>query len=671
MKHWPHLALIALTTAATFLGACAVNDFSSSSGGKAGEANTGAGGAGGGAADSSSSQGASFGTGGNVPMGQTITIEPANFVLNVDGPGSPTQPLTATINGQDVTALVTWSFEKPYIGDVQAGGFFPTGNAGGVGKLVATLGTSYGETGVTVFAQKVVGADLIDPAVKAALDAPSGVPDPSMDFMYPFDETVFPLDVLGPELMWNGTNGGDVYKLHLQETFLDYTEYFTAPVPARHLLPEADWTNITLSGSGAQSDPLEVSLGRYAGGTAYQPEQRTWRIAQGKLKGVVYYWELPDQCPNAPGNGRVLRIKPNSDQAVEFYQPGGCWGCHTVSRNGKQMMATLDSGQPFPQVTIDLTTDPATAGSISTSSLLGGTFSAYNDKGDRIIVSNDDSSNFNKLLTIVDATTGGALAGSVMGPGCGEPAWSPNGEKLAAVCGLSGGGWVFDLNEGHLSVADVAADGFTVTNTQMIVPQQGEVGRPAYPSFAPGSELIAFGRPTQGSRSSGDGTLWLTDLTGTNVKQLTRASDGNQSFNPVFAPLRAGGYYWLVYISRRDYGNRLVGANRQQLWITAIDDPATAADPSNPPFYLRGQQDCGKSENAYFALEPCKELGEDCSSGADCCNGTCLKDPSTGEYSCGSPQDCALDGNACKTSEDCCNPDAQCIDGFCVAEIPR
>jgi hypothetical protein len=160
-------------------------------------------------------------------------------------------------------------------------------------------------------------------------------------------------------------------------------------------------------------------------------------------------------------------------------------------------------------------------------------------------------------------------------------------------------------------------------------------------------------------------------LTGTNVKQLTRASEGNQSFNPVFAPLRAGGYYWLVYISRRDYGNRLVGANRQQLWITAIDDPATAADPSNPPFYLRGQQDCGKSENAYFALEPCKEIGEDCSSGADCCNGTCLKDPSTGQYSCGAPQECALDGNACKTSEDCCNPDAQCIDGFCVAEIPR
>ena len=144
---------------------------------------------------------------------------------------------------------------------------------------------------------------------------------------------------------------------------------------------------------------------------------------------------------------------------------------------------------------------------------LRGTFSAFNDKGDRIIVSNDDASGVNRLLTIVDANTGGALAGNVMGTGCGEPAWSPDGTKLAAICGLGPGGWIFDSYQGHLATADVAADGFTVSNVQAIVPQGGEPGRSAYPSFAPGSELIAYGRPTQGSRSTGDGTLWLSDLT--------------------------------------------------------------------------------------------------------------------------------------------------------------
>ncbi len=612
--------------------------------------------------------GGGFGDGGGIPMGQQIVIEPADFTLNVDSTNIVNQPITAKIQGQDVTSLVTWSFEKPYIGDVSNGAFVPTGNAGGVGKITAVLGTSYGEAKATIYVNKVVGGGVIDPNVKAALDNPSGTADAGMDWMYPYDNTVYPLDVLGPELMWNGTQSGDVYKLHIKEKYMEYTEYFTADPPSRHLMPEDDWTNIGRSGSGAQSDPLEVSLGRYSNGVAYQPHERTWRIAQGKLKGVVYYWELPEGA----GNGRVLRIKPNSPVPTEFYQPGGCWGCHTVSRNGQKMMATLDSGVPFPQITVDLTSDPAVQGSITPQSLLTGTFGAFNDKGDRLLLSNDDAGGSSKLLTIVDGNTGAALAGNVMGTGCAEPAWSPDGKKIAAICGMGGGGWAFDVGTGHLSIADVAPDGFTVSNTQTIIPQAGAPGRPAYPSFAPGSEFIAYGRPTQGSRSTGDGTLWLTDLTGTNVKELGQATvNDNKSFNPVFAPLRAGGYFWLVYISRRDYGNRLVNANRQQLWITAIDDPPVADDPSHPPFYLRGQEELQKSENAYFALEPCKEVGESCESGVDCCNGTCLKDPDTNQYTCGVPQDCALDGNACETATDCCNPAAQCIDGFCTPEVPQ
>ncbi len=668
MKLFTSLTLGVCLLGAALTGACAVND----NPGDDPTSNNGAGPTtgGGGAGTGAGNTGGGFNEGGTmVPMGYPIMIDPPTFELDVDGPGSPSQPITATINGQDVTDLVTWSFDKPYIGDMEDGSFVPTGNAGGVGVLTAIWGTSFGQATATVNTVKVVGAAGIDPDVKAALDNPSASDDPTMDWMYPYDDTVYPLDVLGPELMWNGVQNGDVYKLHIQETFLEYTEYFTVSTPARHLLSEDDWKNITLSGVGAQSDPLSVSLTRYSGGTAYQPVEKTWRIAQGKLKGIVYYWELPDACGGGD-NGRILSLKPSQDQAVEFYQPGGCWGCHTVSRNGKKMMATLDTGLPFPQITVDLT-DPAQPGSITQAAQLGGTFSAFNDKGDRIIVSNDDASGLNRLLTIVDGTTGGALAGNVMGTGCGEPAWSPDGTKLAAICGLGPGGWIFDTKVGHLSTADVAADGFTVSNVQTIVPQAGAQGRPAYPSFAPGSELIAYGRPTEGSRSTGDGTLWLTDLTGTNVKELVRASDDNRSFNPVFAPLRAGGYFWLVYISRRDYGNRLVGADRQQIWITAIDDPADAEDPSNPPFYMRGQQDCGKSENAYFALEPCKELGAKCESGADCCNGTCLTDPDTGEYACGEPQECALEGNACKTADDCCNPAAQCVDGFCETDVPE
>ena len=73
----------------------------------------------------------------------------------------------------------------------------------------------------------------------------------------------------------------------------------------------------------------------------------------------------------------------------------------------------------------------------------------------------------------------------------------------------------------------------------------------------------------------------MVDTSGQNRKELKTAASDMKSFNPVYAPLRAGGYSWIVYITRRDYGNRLNGANRQQLWITAIDDPPTATVPSD------------------------------------------------------------------------------------------
>ncbi len=614
-------------------------------------------------------------TGGGGNVQGVIVVSPQNPSLAVVDATIPTQAFTATLNGQDVTASVTWLYERPDIGDMTGALFTPTGQVGGVGKLTAQWNNAEGSTNVTVTVKKTVDGVGVTQPQKDAFDNPQNGPDPSVNIVYPLDQTVFPLAVLGPEIQWNGGAGGDIYRLHIKEKFYEYTEYFMAPPPSRHLMPEVDWQSIENSGSGAQSDPVTFELQRFVNGGAYQPKVQTWHVAQGRLRGSVYYWELPDQCGN--GNGRILRIKPDSPTVDQFFQPGGCWGCHTVSRDGTKMMATLDTGSPFPQITVDLTQNPAVYGSLNnTNYATGGTFSAFNDKGDKIVVSNDGDWAGQTRLRIIDSTSGQVLNDNAMGPMCGEAAWSPDGKKMAAICGLTSANWIFDASGGYLATADVAADGVTVTNINQIVPQAGGQGRPAYPSFSPGSEWLAFGRPTQGSRSTGNGDLWIVNAAdGSGLKQLTAASGDNRSFNPVFAPLRAGGYFWLVYITRRDYGNTLVGTNRQQIWITAIDDPPTAGDPSHPPFYMRGQENCGKSENAYYALDPCKQVGEGCTSGVDCCNGQCIKDPSTNTYVCGEPPPpgtCSQDGNSCVVDADCCNyPESECIDGFCQQPPPQ
>jgi hypothetical protein len=638
---------------------------SSGTGGSAGSANT-AGTAAGGAGGNCGFGCDTSGTG----QTQQLVIAPASATLTVVNGQAMTQTFTVTLDGNDVTSQVAWSYERPDIGDVTTGSTFtPTGNAGGSGKLTASLAGKQAQAQVTVNIQKVVNTANLDPGTQATFDSPVG-PDPAMNLVYPYDQTVFPLDVLSPDIQWNGGGGGDVYRLKITEKYYSYTEYFSDV--AHHLIAESDWTGIETSGSGSQSDPVTVELARKSGANAYQAKSQTWHIALGRLKGSVYYWELPDACSSGNGNGRILRIKPSSTQVDTFFDPGGqCWGCHTVSRNGKQLAAEFFEGDG-PLGTLDLSQTPVTYAGINPNSPNGNyIFSAFNDTGDKLLA----SANGPRQLDVISAANGSMLAQGVLGSSCGEPAWSPDGKKIAGVCNMDPFGWTFDSNNGDLFVADIDPTGTMITNSMAIVPKAGGAGRPAYPSFSPDSKYLAFGRPTYGSRSIDQGTLWLAGVDGSGAVELANAekADG-KSFNPVFAPLRAGGYYWIVFISRRDYGNQLVGQNRQQLWITAVDDPLTpGVDPSHPPFYVRGQESCAKSENAYYALDPCKDIGQDCTSGVDCCGGQCVKDPNTMKYVCGTPPSgmCSDNGNACKVKADCCDPAADCVDGFCTVPTPK
>jgi hypothetical protein len=169
----------------------------------------------------------------------------------------------------------------------------------------------------------------------------------------------------------------------------------------------------------------------------------------------------------------------------------------------------------------------------------------------------------------------------------------------------------------------------------------------------------------------------MTGIDGQNVVQLVNASSDNRSFNPVFAPKSAGGYTWLVFISKRDYGHKLVNSDRQQLWMVAIDDPPVPGkDPSHPPFYLRGQVPTQLSENAYYALDPCKKDGESCEHGIECCNKSCIYDEGQMKHICKPAEggECIPTGSGlCTSDTDCCDfkDDVVCLNGFCEPKAPN
>jgi hypothetical protein len=677
---WLCILAAALVAVLSLSAGCSAEGENRTTSGNAGNNNTGgSGGAGGGVGGAClfNCEG-----GGNPGGGATgaLVISPAAAVLNVVDTNIPTQQFTATYNGADVTDQVAWVSSKPSMGSVNASGLFtPTGSVGGPGLVLALYNDDQAEADIIVNVKITTNTANVPPADITGFDNPNGGADPSTGIIYPYDKTVLPLRVLAPEVQWNGGNSGDVYRVRYFSQHMDYAEIVQINPQGLHLLTQQIWEDIEFSGTGPISDPLTVEITRKSGATIYDPVTIELRIAQGIIHGSVYYWQLPGVCGGG-SNGQILRIKPSSDVTDNFFNTNDCFGCHTVSRDGAQMMATFSLGNPFPMQTLDLTIDPAVVGNIGVPTGITGVFAAFNDDGSKILYSNNSSSGPtapSSGLNIIDAATGAAIVPNALGPGCGEPAWSPDGTMIAGICGMTNGGWTFDASVGNLTIGNMNGAQNQVMNQNQVVAQGALAGRPAYPSFSPDSKYIAYGRPTVGSRSTGQGTLWLTDVAGTSESEMVAASNDNQSFNPVFAPRSAGGYTWIVFISRRDYGNQLVNANRQQLWMTAVaDNPTPGMDPSNPPFYLRGQQACGKSENAYYALDPCKADGETCEFGIECCNLSCLYDDVAGETVCKDPDpnECIATGNGvCTTDADCCDVanGVICNAGICELAPPQ
>ena len=170
--------------------------------------------------------------------------------------------------------------------------------------------------------------------------------------------------------------------------------------------------------------------------------------------------------------------------------------------------------------------------------------------------------------------------------------------------------------------------------------------------------------------------LWLVDLSDLQAVALDNANHGSGlSFYPTMSPVAAGGYFWLFFTSRRTYGNILDvpvdNIDSKKIWVTAINVETSAEvegpieDRSHPAFYLPGQELDSGNVRAFASLDPCKQNGEPCESGVECCSGFCT------DGVCGPPQDCAEIDEGCQTAADCCDESAECIAGFCAVPPPR
>jgi hypothetical protein len=256
-------------------------------------------------------------------------------------------------------------------------------------------------------------------------------------------------------------------------------------------------------------------------------------------------------------------------------------------------------------------------------------------------------------------------------------------------------------------------------------------GFAAWPAWLPDSSSVVFqntvyGPPGTSAIATWNGVqaqLWIVGASASTTPQAvalnalngigptgtsylptnaTHPNDTVLNYQPTVSPIASGGYFWVVFTSRRMYGNVAPGLSgdgfcwpadtdagacpqgsnccgpwdigdgkypvNKKLWVAAIDlNPTQGKDPSHPAFYLPAQELNAPNMRGYWVPAPCEANGMSCTTGDECCGGFC-EQVAGGALECTSTKPtCAAEYDKCTQTSDCCGKAAgyTCINSVC------
>ncbi len=507
--------------------------------------------------------------------------------------------------------------------------------------------------------------------------------DPKFAWQYPYDNTVFPRGLIPPTMQFAGTAPSAIY-VHITCASLNYNGYFGPPASAniRLALPAATWTAITNAASGP-NDPLVVEVTKIAGGAVAGPIKESWPVAQGSLRGVIYYETYGSPLAGGPDSVGIMEIQPGAKQPTVLKK--GCGNvCHTASADGSTLVASTSL---IGSASYDLNTNVST---IATQPNERFTYGGIYPDGSLEMSATHYRTWLNTPSRLYDTKTGNnipALGWDGVITNGGTTAFSPDGKQLAFVHE--------DENARTIATMDFAVGNHTFSNLVDVATDPSNLL--GWPAYTPDSKWIVFQEEPAGASApfetdqGAHGDLYFVDTATKTVARLDSldgytgagttssylpANDPDLSFAPTMLPEAVGGYFWIVFTSHRSYGNTYAsmaaGAagddDLGQLWVAALDIAPTAGkDASHPAFYLDGQEATADNLRGFWVLPPCEQNGGACTTGDQCCNGFCRPAGDGGPLECVSPPGgCSNEYELCQTAANCCDSSDQCINGRCA-----
>jgi hypothetical protein len=657
--------------------------------------------------------------------GELGTIDAMQGVFTASGHLAGVGTVTAVWNGMTATAKLAVSVVSTQNGrpggadaGVQDGGL---GGIGGVG-----------------------GNGLGGPVGSGTLGVLMGTPTPptstsELGWLYPYNGTVWPRGILPPLLQWATTHTTTAVCIHLSQKYFEFKGFYSGSALVNQPIDATVWQQATYGNTG---DKLHVEVTITDGMTAWGPIAENWTVAPGVLQGTVYYASYNSQFAGS-ANGAVLAIQPGATSPTIAIPGTGttCNVCHEVSADGSTLFMQnntaadgyndgtsydlTDGGSPIASYSGDASDGTTNAEKFVWSAVYpDGTFamadSVYTREGYP-----EGSLLFRRSDGAQIPTTGwtNVVTSAV------SPAFSTDGRKLAfnywtgtaTDGGIAPGGGnnlvVMDFYCGALE-GGIGCSGkppYAFSNMRQLYndpPDGGASGRwPGWPAFLPdGSGLVFHNTLTAGNSynswlatwAGAQAEIWWSDVPATattaaapvRLDALNGVVNGGSylpgntqhpndtllNYEPTVNPIASGGYYWVVFTSRRMYGNIAAGDPYgtgdgtypipKKLWVAALDiGGAAGKDISHPAFYLPGQELNAGNMRGFWVVNPCKQNGNSCLTGDECCNGFCRAGDGGGLVCTNQPPGCSNEYEKCTTDADCCGQSQgfSCLNGRCAS----